>query len=193
MKDRTKAADYRGFEISLDTKDWQFWIEGEFPSVDIKGDQWDGQHFESLKAAKAAIDKHYDAEGKVEAKKITIALKVVDNNGEPMTITGLNRATGKPKVEARPASNSPTYDGDYVYPDVPWIAAAVKRLLALQKEAATLSNQLHKYRVRVGASYDRQIAAERYVGRIKRLQEELATAESAALDLGIAGDKGEVT
>lgn len=172
-----KVEDYRGFEIVLDRKDYTFRVDGEDFT---REDEYAPRSFQSLAAAKGAIDRHHTEEAKVEAKAIKLALKVFDAKGDPITITGFHRATGKAKIEDA-AGNKGIYEGDHIFPAIDWVGFALRRMKGLQEEIHQLGEKLHKVNVRIGSSYDRQIAADRYPGKIKQLMEQVAAAERKAI------------
>lgn len=171
-----KIDDYRGFEVHVDETRWNFHVIGEDFTTE---EQYGARSFGSLEAAKAAIDAHHTAEGKVAAKQVKVALPVFDDRGETMTITGLHRASGKAKVEGRRDDNKGVYEGK-VYPPVNWVGDTLRRRDAIWKELTHLDAQLSKLAVNVGASYHRQIAAERYAGMIGKLSQELKEAQTKA-------------
>lgn len=177
---RKKIDDYRGHEIFLDERTWMFRVEGEEFVAD-EGNEYAGNAFGSYEAAKAAIDRSITNRGKVDLKAVKVAIEVWSDTGEPMTIVGANRATGKVKVEGYAGNNRGVYDGEDVWPKVAWVGEMIRRRCRLQQEIMEMSETLSGLRVSVARSWDRQIPAERYAGHMKKIESEVAEAAAEAL------------
>lgn len=179
---RETITNHRGFDISLDHRNYTFRVEGDdFVEVDAKpGEPYPGREFESLKAARAAIDAHLKTGALKTITDVKIAARVLDEHGVPMTVVGLHRGNGKAKVEGYAASNQPYYEGE-VYPALEWVGEALRRIDAIREELDELHKRLRPLAVSLGRwSWSKQIKAEQYAGVIRRLKEELAEAEEKA-------------
>lgn len=168
MTDWKKADTYRGFEIQINQRNFEFFIDG---------DGYAGErHVMSFKAAKEAIDAHYTEEGKKEIKTVTMRVDVLDEDGEPLTITGLHRGTDQGKV----ASNSRTSYQGTAYPVVDWVRNDLRNLKEMRAAITIITERMHKVGVEIGSSWNSGIPAEHYARRIAVLTERLSKAAQLA-------------
>lgn len=124
---------------------------------EIKGPLVEGSYCESLQKAKDQIDKATSAQR--AQKRVKLSLPILGSDGQPGILTGLHAGTGYftgTNVEAG------------IYPDVPWIGYALKKLKAYEEEAKKLRQILHRYEIR--RDYRGRIEAEYYDSRIENLK-----------------------
>lgn len=91
-----------------------------------------------------------------------IAIKVLDENGEDATVTGIHASNGS--FLGLPSKG---YHGAEFYPRVPWIAEALKRQKALKAAANVLNTKLRPFCVS-RYSFDR-IPGEDHGDKVDRL------------------------
>jgi hypothetical protein len=156
---------YAGHTITLD-HNWFFEVSGpEFDQskYSIK--------FKSLQDARDEIDKRKTDTSKIEAKKVSIHLIVLDEHGERCVIERINRTTSE-------VSGVTT---DLFYPNVEWIREALSRRRKLQSEIATISDTLKKFQVSKSMGYGR-IDTENYALRVEKLRNEFQEKTREALN-----------
>lgn len=168
MSDWNKADDYRGFAIQISGRNFEFFISGP----DFSGQR----HAKSFAEAKAAIDAHYTEIGKAQIKEVKMGVTVLDPEGNPVTLIGLHRGTGR----ARTTSNERREFSGYAYPSVSWVRAALQERATLQARISAINEQLHPLGVSIGSHYNVQIPAESYARKIEHLKAELAAREKLA-------------
>jgi hypothetical protein len=155
---------YRGHKIELSSVDFKFHITGP----DFEQYKAEYTTFPSFDEARARIDTEVDGNEKLRAKNLVFREIVLDETGQKVEITGINRATGDLKVEGR-----------YVYPSVGWVQTDLQRSFQLKKELKTIQVRLEPLRVTVSRSYSR-ISAEEYPEKIEQLKKALDENKAAA-------------
>lgn len=149
MSDETKAPNapnplarqYRGHEISVSLSDLKFHITGpEF-------DQYKAEFctFNSFDEARAKIDTEVEGAQKLRAQNLKFRETVLDKFGIAHLILSINRGTGK----------ITGLDGDYVYPNVTWVAEDLKRAREIRLELNTIENRISPLKIQISRGYGR--------------------------------------
>lgn len=167
--------DYRGHAIEL-THYFTFKVSGI-----VLADGFGTTHaFESLAAAKKAIDSFLDDNAKVEIKNIKLSVPVLDREGNELRLTGLDRRNGAGLVAGPLNVGRDTYSGK-VYPAIGWVQRALRELAHLNKRHAEIEEDLAQLDVSVGGTrYSATISAARYPGTIANLKTKLDEAKARA-------------
>ena len=126
--------------------------------------------YPSLKAAQDAIDSHL-ANLAIEARA-GISLRALDQDGNPVTITGVRRGSGS--LLSTPAGTSPAYV------DTPQTRGLLARRTALWKERAGISATLEPTRLDPDYTRYRQTSDADYPAVIALLKADYAKALAAA-------------
>lgn len=156
--------EYEGFVIRC-TEHWRFVIEGEEALKEAGGSLYG---WESLSEVKAKIDAVVKRRAAV--KKVTATMKVLalDEFGETVTWRGLNGNSSKF------LTSEPGYEHG-LFPNVPEIAALLKRKAELNREMKAITEKTKRYRLppahgRIPAeTYDKVVtAAVEELGRLER-------------------------
>jgi hypothetical protein len=131
MKGEVKLTkEYMGHKITIGeehagTRPMLFRVTG--PTLD---DGW----FDSYAQATAKIEATVHADD--VQKRRRIALQVLNEEGDPVTVTGVHAGRGSVLG----------VKGDF-YPDVPWLAALLQRCAKLNQELSTLKAQARPFRM----------------------------------------------
>lgn len=123
---------HRGYDISLEPRNGRFRVEGD----DISE-----PHCDSLAEATGKIDAYHSAAAK--AKKVKVALSVYEPNGKEATITGIHAGHGT----LTGVKGGGMFD-NYVYPRVPWVIDAIKKIDELEEQRSALRYKLEAVRIR---------------------------------------------
>jgi len=158
---------YRGHGITI-TNNFRFQVTG--PEFEYKRET----PVLTVEEAKKMIDKAVELKAKAKALKFS---KIVLNDaGDLITVLGFNRTDGDLKV----AGEANT--GRYVYPNVPWIAAALKNLANHRQEMDEIITKLHDLRVSATGRTYRGLSADEYATRLMSFDAEVDRAETVALE-----------
>lgn len=153
------AHPFNGHVITVDPRTWTFTASG--PEFEGTASAYT-MTFSSFEAAKAEINKRVDESARIRAKNITLEARVLDERGERVTITRINRANG----EVIGLSTR------RFYPDVRWIFNALADLKRLRSEVVVIEKNLKDVQLDRSRTYGR-IDAEDYGRKIDALQKEI--------------------
>jgi hypothetical protein len=141
----------------------------------VTGPEFDDERysitFKSLEAAQKEIDARREQTIRVNAASVTLKTLALDENGERIEITRINRTSGKILP-----------DGQYLYPYVPWVLDALARCKVLRAEIKELSNNLYEVAVTNGRTYGR-IDADRYPDVVTKTQQAFTEAKTKAEEI----------
>jgi hypothetical protein len=115
-EDRVFVKEHKGFRIDLSQRVWRFYIDSD----DFGGENWHN----SLVEATKAIDDQIGKEAKLKLEDMKFEEAGLDNKGNPITIIGIHRATRHVRTKGGEVEG-------HVYPAVPWVGSALKRLQEL--------------------------------------------------------------
>lgn len=152
------AKDYNGHKIFL-TDDYHFRAEG--PAID-KDDE---HNYSSLRQAEGAIDEAVQLEKVQKVRERTTKVLVLDEGGEAVLITGINRSTRQLTGLKRDRNN-------YVYPTTPWIRQALIELEKLEANVRSRQAQLRPFGIDAKRGYGRLTASE-YDDVVSRFEKEV--------------------
>lgn len=147
---------YRNHEIHFEPN-WEFRVTG--PEFD---ESKYAIRFASYKAAREEIDKRVDDTERLRARNIKLYVCVLNDHGDPLTITSINRVSG----EIREATSD-------IYPNVSWIAVALKRKSELTNELRDINSGIERTKINFKRSLFGRIEAERYAHHIDELKKEI--------------------
>jgi hypothetical protein len=159
------SRNYRNHKIDFNPDDLKFHVSGpEF-------EQYKEHYctFPSYDEAKAKIDSEVSATEKITIQNIVFEEHIVDQKGQILTITRIDRRTG----------DIANIDTQYFFPNVPWLRTTIQRATELKKEFTELETQLSKYRIHK-SRYHSRIDADDYPRRIKSLQDEITNKRELA-------------
>lgn len=132
--------------------------------------------FETL----AALREHLVDVAKRQAKRRSLALRVLDHDGVPGTVTGLNLATGKETGIATLFRGRGAEAYGDLYPDTPYVRAALTRWRTLQHEADEVLKALRP----VAGRFSRRVrSVDAYASALDAAEETYATMTAAAAEL----------
>lgn len=138
----------------------------------VKGPEFDASRYEmtfqSLEAATSEISKRVEAAKKLAAQNVKLDITVLDETGQKQNITKINRTNGEVGVSGR-----------YMYPNVPWVQAALVQLTQLKAQTKQLDALLSDLKIQTNWSYGR-IAADEYVEKVNRLIKDYDTKKAEA-------------
>ncbi len=155
---------YKNHTITI-TPQWHFKITG------LLFDEKLNHTFSNIREAKNEIDARIETAQKQKKNDVLMALKAVrDTDGELVTIRGIHMNTGKLLGS----------DGD-VYPQVPWIIAAAKKIAVNNAETRRLVQSIRPFRISATRAYQR-IKAEDYERMVNALETEYNKAYQSALE-----------
>jgi hypothetical protein len=138
--------DYKAHKIEFSPTDLKFHVSG--PEFDMYKAEY--CTFASFDEARAKIDTETEAAVRLKAKNLKFSETIVTEDGEVKTITGINRGTATISgIETR-----------YVYPNVEWIIASVRRYRQLIKEQETIHETLRGLQIASSRGYGRIDASD---------------------------------
>lgn len=120
--------------------------------------------FPSLNEAKIKIDDEVNAAIKIRAQNIKFKETILTETGEPKTITGISRVTGR--------LNGTEINERYVFPNLPNIRELLVKKDKLSRELDTLDDRLRKFQIYIQRTH-RRIDPHRYAEFIENLQTEI--------------------
>ena len=141
--------------------------------------------YDSLSAAKEAIDKHVSAKARITAKALDIKQVVIDKDGHRMTVHGINRNDGSVRVsgyEKRDwrGQENKAFSGA-VYPDRQWVRDLLADKAAVTARLREIDNLLDPVEVDIGrGTYGRKVGIDEYEGRMTRMATDLEHAAQHA-------------
>ncbi len=157
---------YLGHEITLQPN-WTFSVIG--PEFEETNKRYAIQ-FKSLEDARAEIDKRISDTQKLRLKNIKLDLKLLSDRGEIVEVTKIDRREGN--ISA----------GSDLYPNVPWVSEALKRLNVLRNETNTIEDSLRKIKISHRRGYGR-IDADDYPRKVEELILEAKTQTDKAREM----------
>lgn len=129
--------DYRGHKITFRPDNFRFEVSGPEFTHKSASDRL----FDSAENAREEITKRSEETAKVNMRRIDLNLPVVREDGSLSIITSINRQN----------SRLTGFDGcKYVYPDVPWLRDAVRRVAELD----ALRKAIEPYHISVAQSWN---------------------------------------
>jgi len=175
----SNVKEFGGHTIELNPE-WFFVVNGpEFDGLEMRKHM-----FLSLADAKEAIAKTIREKEKLEAAKIRLYLEVVDEHGALHVVERINRRNGiMAGLEDAPSFGRSAK----VYPDVPWLREAVKRLAALNNERSELMKRLNDLDIDVnsrGLYGSGRMDADDVIRYTKRLQDDYDKKKQKAIEMG---------
>lgn len=137
------------------------------------------KNYPSYAQAKEAIERADKATNAVAKKKLSIAC--VNDEGEPITITGIHTGHGHlltvPKIDS--------YRNSYLYPDVAWIKEAIERKRKTDEESNRLLGAINEFRLSWdGGGWRWDVS--KYPSEIERLERVMAELKKSAEKTNLA-------
>lgn len=158
--------EYRRHKIEFSLSDLKFHVTGpEFEKL-----KTEYCIFPSFDEARVRIDKEADDSLRMKAKNLQFDETVLTENGDEATITKINRNDG----------NINGIEGHFIYPNIPWVAAALKRKIALRAELNEIESRISDLNISISRSYGR-ISADEYLKKVEYLLEAISKKREQAL------------
>lgn len=149
--------EYHNHKIHLNEQNWEFTVTGP---------EFDNQEyciaFDSYKAARVEIDKRVSDTTRLKARNIKLNLILLDEKGETVNVTRINRRTGEIDCDTR-----------YLYPNVPWVREALRRWELGRAEARQIEDSVRSLRIERSRSYS-HIDTDHYERYIEDLHKSVA-------------------
>jgi len=171
---------YKGIEIEFDTKAFRFVIRAN-PGADSDG--WPREtRYGAYDQATSAIDAFFTTKAAAEKKALSVSFNVITDDGQSVTITGINRRDGNVSVtgyRSRSTGKSLTYDRA-VYLARGWVGPLIAERNRLREELSKVESVLDKVKVAGNRAYRGGIDPEQYSYVIDRLNGDFAAANQRA-------------
>jgi hypothetical protein len=157
---------FRNHKIILNERNWEFVVEGpEFPKQQYT------ISFKSYDAAREEINKRCDETLRLQAKKLKFSFDVFDQQGSFINIDKLDRRESCLVSSSR-----------YIYPNVPWVANALKEAHDLRQRLNILDKTLHEVSVDTHIGYGR-VEVEEIPKKIESFRHNLKTKTELAFSM----------
>jgi len=168
-EDFNPRMNYNGHVITVN-KAFHFTVEGpEFGDVYPRN-----PIFDTVVAAKNAIDKKMELKAKTKALKY--ARIALNPKGELVTITGFTRSDGEYKAAGD------VEVGRAVYPNVAWIKNKLEEFQYLEMQYKEMGSLLGKYEIRSAGRTYRGMSPDDYARKLSGFDKELDEAEGKAIE-----------
>lgn len=158
---------YNEHTITFDAERFTFLVAGpSFP---------DGHYFESVQLARDAIDKKHKIRKAQEKAKDTVSLPMILHDGETrVKVHGIHMTTGRllgipDSIPHRNRNRGVPERVDAVYPDVPWVQAALGYQAKRQTELYWVRALLNNCLVSAGHRHHRITDVDQYNRELARL------------------------
>lgn len=152
----------------------------------VKGCDLRSDTFDTLEKARDAIDRFFSTQSRVITNAASISKNVLDANGYPLTVVGINRTDGSLKVKNYTPTNyyghtekQTSFTGD-VYPDRPWIRQVLAELRELHAKERALNEKICKAKARLSSGRYGKVTIDEYEGKIARVCKDIENAEAQA-------------
>lgn len=143
--------------------------------------------FDSYAGATAEIERRVEASAKADLGNIRLNLVLLNEAGEPIQVTRINRMTGR--------LNGFNDLNKQAYPNVAWVREALVRVNRLRNEVREIDKRLAELQLPVDrSSWGGRIEAAEYAHRVKQLESQVAEATQKAREMQEPSEvaKGEV-
>lgn len=179
MSEVLKSTSHKNIRIDVE---WAY----ERVHFAIKHDDMKQTQHSSLQEAKDAIDRFLQSQAKIATNAHAINKRMLDVDGNPLTVIGYNRNDGTLKVRDYThrtsygiLQKSTSYSGR-LYPDRPWVKELLIERAALCKRERALDEKLRRVEARHRSSYSGRIKVDEYEHYIADLERGIKNVEAGA-------------